>query len=128
MELELFHRNRNKYSLLHYGVILESADKVFFSDEKKKEALLVLAKETISEWGCIDVGSYVCRDALVLKIDAPIKTDLPSFANTIKTRTQRLLKKYSEDLWVNGYFIFTIGPAEDVEEKVLSFLKNGKEE
>ena len=109
-------RTRNKLYLLKYCIILTTAgDKSVFHDEDRKKRCLEYMNESYRQSECIDVGSYVLENALVMKFDAPPTLVPTVFANAFKTKSAVLLKEVDE-LWNTGYFITTIGKEEPETE------------
>lgn len=111
-----YHKKRENEWLLLYCLILKTIEP-FEELITRKEDVVVLLRESLSEWGCTDVGSYISDNALIAKFDAPVLFDIPGFINAFKTRVGRLYKSGKRGFWEPGYFITTMEDSERVPEE-----------
>ena len=120
-----YHKKRENEWLLLYCLILKTVEP-FETLLRNKEDILVLLKESLSEWGCSDAGSYLLNSELVAKFDAPVSFDIPGFINAFKTRVGRLYKSGKRGFWEPGYFVTTMEESAGMPELKYFEYKEGK--
>ena len=122
----MYHKKRENVWSLFYCIVLDTAENTDVL-KKDEENCLILIKESLTEWGCIDIGSYVEERAVVIKMDAPPTLEIPAFINAFKTRLGRLYKSGKRGIFNQGYFAATMRSCSDRPEVDYFKMKEEKQ-